>query len=299
MADIVLSLLFGVAIGFALGMTGGGGSIFAIPLLVYGLGVDPHKATGISLAAVGTTALFGFFGRLKSKLVEYKVGLFFVLAGLIGVPLGDRLAEQLSDELLMGILACLMFVVAVRMWWKSMQHRKDDGDGKSDGQQTVCRRDADGYLVIDIRTATLLSVVGLVTGILTGLLGVGGGFLIVPALVFFTDMEIHRAVGTSLLVIALNSVTGVMTKIYYGLLGPEQIQIVALFVLGGIAGMKMGTVVGKRMSANRLQKVFAVAIIVVALFIVMENYLLPEKKPEKKPPSVSVQISGGQFHPTH
>ena len=112
----MLSLLFGVIIGFALGLTGGGGSIFAVPLLVYGLGMPAHEAVGVSLMAVGATALGGAVVRLQRREVEVRAALVFGLAGIVGAPLGTRVGGQLPSALLLSGFALLMLAVAARMW---------------------------------------------------------------------------------------------------------------------------------------------------------------------------------------
>src|SRR6056297_3124541 len=114
-----LAILFGGIVGFALGLTGGGGGIFAVPLLVYGLSVAPREAVGISLAAVGGTALFGAVPRLFRGQVELRTGLLFAVAGMIGAPIGSYLSTLLPENVLLVLFAILMLIVAQRMWSKA------------------------------------------------------------------------------------------------------------------------------------------------------------------------------------
>ncbi len=139
----------------------------------------------------------------------------------------------------------------------------------SDDPGPTCRRDPEGNLRLTSRCASLLAVVGLCTGILSGLFGVGGGFVIVPALVFFSGMGIHRAVATSLLVISLISASGVVSQVSSG--APLSLEITGWFLAGGVGGMWLGTRLGRRLSGARLQKIFAGAIVVVAIYIVIKS----------------------------
>jgi hypothetical protein len=266
-----LSLIFGALVGLSLGLTGGGGAIFAVPLLVYGLGVDPREAIAISLAAVGATSLVGFLYRWSLGEVEIRTGLLFAVAGMLGAPLGTWIAGWLSETLLLLSFATLMVIVAVRLWQQAAHPilpepvcaSTESADGPS------CQRDAAGVLRLNSRCAVLLIVLGVSTGVLSGLFGVGGGFVIVPALVLFRGMSIHRAVGTSLMVIALVSVSGVTSQLWSGrALSPI---ITSLFVIGGIAGLFAGQRIGRRLSGPALQRVFVVAILAVAAFMITRN----------------------------
>ena len=266
-----LSLLFGAMVGLSLGLTGGGGAIFAVPLLVYGLNMPTREAIGISLAAVGATSLIGFLHRWRLGQVEIRTGLLFAAAGMIGAPIGSWMAGLLPETLLLSLFAGLMVIVAIRLWQQASRTATDTVTcPTSDHQDTpTCQRDAAGTLILTSRCAVLLLVVGVLTGALSGLFGVGGGFVIVPALVLFSGMSIHRAVGTSLLVIALVSVSGVASHLWAGrAISPE---VTGLFVLGGITGLFVGQQIGRRLSGPVLQKVFAVAILAVAAFVVVRN----------------------------
>jgi uncharacterized membrane protein YfcA len=273
---IAVGLASGLAVGFALGLTGGGGSIFAVPLLVYALGIAPKVAVGVSLAAVGATAAFGMIHRLRAGEVEVGTGLIFSAAGMIGAPIGSWIGSKLPDRLLLLLFAGVMVLVAVRMWRRSISRPEDSkairaaSDAPGLGERgPACRRDPAGRLRMSSRCAALLALVGLATGILSGLFGVGGGFVIVPALVFFSGMGIHRAVATSLLAISLVSASGVASYVASG--RPLPLGVTLLFIAGGVAGMWAGTRLGRRLSGPRLQQIFAVAILIVAAFVVMRN----------------------------
>lgn len=267
----ILSMIFGAVVGLSLGLTGGGGAIFAVPLLVYGLHVPPREAVGISLAAVGTTSFVGFLHRWKLGQVEIRTGLLFAVAGMIGAPIGTWIAGFLSEAVLLLSFAGLMIAVAVRLWQQASRPALDAQACPVPANQAgpTCQRDAAGFLILTSRCAVLLLIVGILTGVLSGIFGVGGGFVIVPALVLFSDMSIHRAVGTSLMVITMVSVSGVGSQIWAGrVIDPV---VTALFVGGGIAGLITGQQIGRRLSGPVLQKVFVVAILAVAVFIIIRN----------------------------
>ncbi len=267
-----LSILFGAFVGFALGLTGGGGSLLAVPLLVYGLSMPPREAFGVSLAAVGATALVGVIPRLRAGQIEIGTGVLFAVAGMVGAPLGTWVAGMISETVLLASFSVLMLVVAGRMWSKPQAEDvplQTTCETEADGP--TCQRTADGRLRLTSRCAMLLAVVGLVTGFLSGMFGVGGGFVIVPALVLFSGMPIHRAVATSLLVIVLVSISGVASHFAAGRGIP--LDVTGLFVLGGAIGMSLGGRVSKRLPATTMQKVFAVGIVAVAIFMVRKTFV--------------------------
>lgn len=270
----LLTLVFGGIVGFSLGLTGGGGAIFAVPLLVYGLGMAPREAVGISLAAVGVTSFVGFLGRWRTKQVEIRTGLVFAVAGMLGAPLGSWLSGLIPETVLLTHFAILMLIVAWRMWSKAAATPsvgatvvRSTDELEIDGP--TCRRDRDGNLLLTSKCAWLLMAVGVATGVLSGLFGVGGGFVIVPALVLFSGMAIHRAVGTSLLVITLVSISGIGAYLFSG--RTISVETTAWFVVGGVVGMFLGNLAGRRLSGPVLQKVFAVAIVAVAVFVIVRT----------------------------
>lgn len=264
-----LSLIFGMVVGLSLGMTGGGGAIFAVPLLVYGLGVSSREAVGVSLVTVGATAMFGFLQRIRERRVEFRTGLLFAAAGMLTAPAGAWLAGRVPEALLLVLFGGLMLAVAVRMWLQSSKETLAAAGAPVFANDATCERDSRGVLKLSTPCALLLCGVGLVTGILTGLFGVGGGFLIVPALIVFSRMGIQRAVGTSLLVIALISVSGLTGHLMTSNSMPFGITI--LFLTGSVIGMLAGTAIARRLPARRLHQVFAIAIVIVGLFVIARN----------------------------
>lgn len=273
----LLSLFFGAIVGVSLGLTGGGGAIFAVPLLVYGLGVPAREAVGISLVSVGLTSMVGFLKKWRKAEVELRTGLLFATAGMLGAPVGSWAARLLPDAVLMLLFAGLMLTIAVRMWMQAgrsvgnlpgcMPGDETDQMSAIDGPR--CRRDTEGRLILTGRCARLLLLVGVLSGMLSGMFGVGGGFIIVPALVLFSGMSMLRALGTSLMVIALVSASGFASLLWAG----QQIscEITSLFVAGGLIGLFIGQSVAHRLSSSTLQRVFSLAILLVAAFVILRN----------------------------
>lgn len=273
---LALAALFGIVVGVSLGLTGGGGSIVAVPLLVYGLSVAPRQAVGVSLAAVGATALAGAVHRLWRREVEVRTGLLFAAAGMLGAPVGTAVGRRVPEALLLLLFAALMLWVAARMWRKASRRPEEASVVRAPVQRSsrveagpACRRDPAGSLRMTSRCGVVLASAGVGTGVLSGLFGVGGGFVVVPALVLVSGMDIHRAVATSLLVIALVSASGLASLLVAGepLSGP----LVLAFAGGGVGGLALGTVLGRTLSPVALQKGFAVVIVVVAAFVVVKT----------------------------
>jgi len=269
-----LTAAFGGIVGFSLGLTGGGGAIFAVPLLVYGLGVAPREAVGTSLASVGATALVGFAGRWRARQVEVRTGLIFAAAGMLGAPVGTWLAGLIPEAVLLVLFAGVMVVVAIRMWQQAAIARITETIPSSlpetfTQKNPPCQRDGKGRLILTSRCAGLIIAVGAATGVLSGMFGVGGGFVIVPALVLFSGMDIRVAIGTSLMVIALVSLSGITSYLVAGRMIDS--GITGLFILGGVSGMLLGSRLGRRLSGSTLQRVFAVAIVTVATFVIIKT----------------------------
>lgn len=270
-----IAIIFGWVVGFALGLTGGGGGVFAVPLLIYGLAIAPRDAVGISLAAVGGTSLAGVVPKLWQKEVELRTGLLFAVAGMLGAPIGSYLSSLFAEAVLLVMFGLLMLVVAWRMWAKSRNPELASGVCPSEdatATPSTCQRDEDGKLQLTSACAALLAVIGLFTGILAGMFGVGGGFVIVPALVLFSGMKIHRAVGTSLLVIFLISISGVVSTIAAG--QTLSWGMALQFLIGGLVGIWLGGLLAKRIKGPTLQKIFAAAVVLVAGFVIVKTIIL-------------------------
>ena len=268
--DAFLPLLLGSVIGLSLGLTGGGGAIFAVPLLIYGVGLSAKDAISVSLVTVAITACFGFIQRARMHQVEFSTGIVFGIAGIVGAPLGSLIASQFSEVVLMTSFSLLMLLIAVKMWTASIAHEHRQPEKSSEEGGAVCSRAADGKLCITSRCAILLGSIGFGAGILAGMFGVGGGFIIVPALVSFASMGMQKAIGTSLLVITVVGVSGTASQLLAGRVLPWQVTIV--FTLGSLIGLLLGTTLSTRLHGKTLQRLFAVAILLVAIFVIVKSY---------------------------
>jgi uncharacterized protein len=268
----VAAVVAGVVVGLSLGLTGGGGAIFAVPLLVYWLGVDPPTAVAISLITVAATAAVGAVERWRYGQVEIPTGLLFAGAGMLTAPVGSWLGSRIPEQPLLVSFAILMLVIAARMWRKArdVEERLPPG-AVAAGSGPACRRDPEGKLRITSRCATVLAVTGLAVGLLSGLFGVGGGFLIVPALVTFAAMGVPRAVGTSLFVMTLVGISAVAAQLAAGREIP--LDIAGGFVVGSIPGLFAGSAIGRRLTGPLLARLFAVAIVAVAAFVIARELL--------------------------
>lgn len=267
-----MTLAFGLIVGLALGLTGGGGSIFAVPLLIYGLGVSAHDAIGISLAVVALTAAVGAVGAMRAQLIEFRAGFIFAAAGMLAAPFGITFAHGISEVAILIGFAFLTVIVAGIMWWRASRDpqattvvRAAFAPSAIAGTEPICRFNPNEQLRLTAPCSLALAASGVGVGLLSGLFGVGGGFIIVPALIFVTRMGIHRAVASSLFVIALVGLSGVGAILFQG--RPLPWELTSLFVAGGIAGMLLGRLLARRMAGPNLQKFFALAMLMVGVFV--------------------------------
>lgn len=249
-AQTALSILFGGLIGMLLGLVGGGGSILTVPILVYVIGLDVQAATATSLAIVGASALAGAVPHARAGRVNLRVALFFGLFGVGGAFAGTWLNHLISGAGILFLFGLLMLLVAGRMWFRG-------GGGATAGNM-------EGGAVLTWK----VPVAGLAVGLLTGFFGVGGGFLIVPALALALGLPMAVAVGTSLAIIAINSVSGIAAHLGSGGL---DVTIAALFIVGGLVGGLVGGRAAGRVSERSLGRAFAMLVAVVGIYLVARN----------------------------
>jgi uncharacterized membrane protein YfcA len=264
----------GAVVGVALGLTGGGGSIFAVPLLIYGLGVAPADAVAVSLVAVATTAFVGATQFLRHGLVVWQPTLLFVLGGILGAPVGSTMARQAEPILLIVGFALLAVIVGTLMWRASLTHPGQATAVRAQpygaGSGPICVLAPDGQLRFSAPCAAVLAIIGVGTGFLSGLLGVGGGFLIVPALVLVTRMGVHRAVATSLLIISVIGFSGAAGAIWQRHI---EWDVLVPFAAGGAIMMIVTRSFAPRLAGPALQRTFASSIIVVGVAMLVESLL--------------------------
>lgn len=242
----ILTLIGAAFIGLSLGLTGAGGSIITLPVLVYIAGVPAHEAVGISLFVVGIAALVGAIQRIRLGEFHASAALMFGASGMIGAMIGARLTSLVSGQVLLIFFAVLMLVVALNMLLGAKK---------------------DLTLPAECRPLRCL-LAGLGVGVLTGFIGVGGGFLLVPALIKFARLPVRTATGTSLTVIAFNSASG-----FYSHFGqaPPHWSLTLIFALMAVAGVMVGTAFASRLPAKRLQQVFAILVLTTGTYVLWQN----------------------------
>lgn len=252
----ILSVASGSLVGFSLGLIGGGGSILAVPLLVYVVGMaSPHHAIGTSAVAVAASAALNLAGHARADTVKWRCALVFAGAGVLGAALGAALGKAMDGQKLLALFGLLMLVVGGLML-----------RGRKGGENPDVR------LSWDSAKTLLPSLVayGFVVGLLSGFFGIGGGFLVVPGLVGATAMPLLNAIGSSLV-----SVTafGSTTAVSYALADLVDWKVAGLFVLGGALGGALGIFAARRLARhkNLLGRIFAVVVIAVGAYVVYKG----------------------------
>jgi uncharacterized membrane protein YfcA len=252
MMQSVLGLASGMLVGFSLGLVGGGGSILAVPLMIYVVGVpDPHVAIGTSAAAVAANAAMNLSNHARGGTVRWSCALVFAAAGIAGAFAGSVAGKMLDGQKLLALFALLMLVIAALML------KTRSRVGLTDARMSWTNMPA-------------VVALGLWTGTLAGFFGIGGGFLIVPALMLATGMSIMNAISSSLVAVTAFGLTTAASYAYSGLISWK---LAGLFIAGGIAGGLIGTRSARLLADRRgaLNIVFAVVIIAVALYMLARN----------------------------
>lgn len=248
---MTLGLALAVLIGISLGLLGGGGSILTVPIFVYVLGWDPKTAIAASLGVVGLTSLFGVIPHHFQGNLNYRVAAIFGVVAMVGTFSGARLSVLFS-----GVAQLILFsvVMAIAAYFMLKPKRKDQLGTDGGAPKKI------PYLLIALE--------GLGVGVLTGLVGVGGGFMIVPALTLLARIPIKQAIGTSLLIIAAKSFSG-----FVGYLGQVEMpwKDLGLFSLFAVIGIFVGSQLVKSIRAEALKKAFGIFLIVMSGFILFKN----------------------------
>lgn len=244
-------LAVGFAVGLALGLTGAGGSIIAVPLLIFSLDLRPQDAMGISLGAVSAAAMVGVLVRRQQHPPFWGAALSLAITGMCAAPAGRWLSNQLDERLIVVLFSLLAAYLALRMWREATAGQK---------QQMPEPDDDDERANEAVRLAVfLLSGAGI--GLLSGLFGVGGGFLIVPFLSLYARMQMDKAISTSLLVIGLIGISG---YVYHVLTShAPDVQALSMIAVGSVFGILLGTALCTRLSGPLLQRVFSVFVVLV------------------------------------
>ncbi len=246
------ALISGILSGGALGLTGGGGSILAVPLLVYLVGENVHLAIGTSLIAVGVTSLISSASYMKQSLVNFKIGLLMAAPGLVSTYLGALLNKQVKGPVLLLAFALLMVYIGYLM------AKKKSPEGKNKNND------------LNINYWRII-ILGFITGLASGFFGVGGGFLLVPALYLGAKLKMKEAIGTSLFIIFLFGLFGLGSYIIQG--RPINLLISSVFVVGGAIGGITGAYYAKRINQQVLRRIFSYFIIAIGLAMFIQNLI--------------------------
>jgi len=262
-----LSVVSGVIVGFSLGLIGGGGSILAVPLLLYLVGLSSipnaaHVALGTTALAVGINAYINSYMHLRKRNVAPKVGTLFAGVGLIGALLGTYLGHITPGESLLLYFAIAMIVLGIYIGF--FRHSASAGS----------REEVDRVLEavsrcprLTKRVAIIVAASGFLVGLISGYFGIGGGFLIVPALMFSSGLCIARAIGTSLLSVGT---FGVASGLEYAVYGDTLFIISALYVVGGVLGGYAGTGLAVKAPKKTLQRAYGIIIVLVGIYMIFK-----------------------------
>lgn len=262
----ILGYLGALLVGLILGLIGGGGSILTVPILVYIIGLNPIIATGYSLFVVGVTSVIGAFQNFRKGLIDLKTAILFATPALIAVYLTRLFLVPMIPEVLFSVntfevtntifimilFAVIMFLASLSMIFSKKNKKEIDEHA-------------------DIKyNYTLIAIEGIVVGVLTGLVGAGGGFLIIPALVLLAKLPMKQAVGTSLLIIAVKSLIGFLGDI-------QNINIdwpfLIVFTVFSIIGIIIGVYASKFISSGKLKKGFGYFTLIMAFYIIYKELL--------------------------
>lgn len=249
---VILGTALAVLIGLSLGLLGGGGSILTLPILVYVVGLPTHEAIALSLLVVGTTSIAALIPHARHGRVRWKTGALFGITSMVGAYAGGRLAHLVPATLLLLGFGAMMVITAFGM----MRDRKEATSESSTSN-----------LVTELPLVRI-AVIGLLVGSITGLVGAGGGFVVVPALVLLARLPMHTAVGTSLLVISMNSYAALA-----GHLGSVELDLglAVLFSSAAVLGSFLGSTLSSRVPQAMLRRGFAWFVIVMAVFILFQE----------------------------
>lgn len=259
----------GLVVGIIMALTGAGGGILAAPLLIFGAHQTVVQAGPVGLLAVGLAAALGAVLGLRAGVVRYRAALLIAAVGMMLAPVGVWLAHRMDNRWLLILFAMVLLVVAYRAFGQGDQPIGDKPD--IPGQPLPCVRNAEsGRFIWTSACARALALSGSVAGLLSGLLGVGGGFVIVPALRRYSDLAMQSVVATSLAVIALVSISGVASSVVSGSLNWN---IAMPFAIGALVGMVSGRAIASRVAGSYLHKGFAAVAAVVAIGMIMKVML--------------------------
>lgn len=259
MAPLVIAILAGIAVGLVLGALGGGGAIITVPILVFGLGMTFHQGSTGSLVIVGISSLIAALSHARAGRVAWAHALIFVGLGAVGTIAGSLISRDIDGRILQGAFGVLLIVVA------SLMLKKAFGKG---GKAPA----GDGIPSLkDARKVAITAASATGVGLLTGFFGVGGGFAIIPALTLIMGFPMPLAVGTSLVVIGLNSAIALSTKVAAGI--DLDWAIIGAFTVAAILGSLGGARITGIVKPTTLQKAFGVLLLLVSAYTIVQTLL--------------------------
>lgn len=261
----IFGYIAAIAVGIVLGMIGAGGAILTVPIMVYLMGVNPVLATVYSLFIVGFTTLTGSVNYIRNGLVNFKTSFAFAVASLISIFLTRKfILPSIPEVLFKGDTYtftkghAILFFFSIIMLLSSLS------------MIFANEKIREHHEKIELRDYIFLFLYGILVGLISGMVGAGGGFLIVPALVFLAKIPVKSAIGTSLLIISANSITGFIGD----LLGDYQIdwKMLLLFLAFAISGIFAGTYIAKHISGKNLKKGFGWFVLVMGIYIIAKEF---------------------------
>lgn len=264
---LAVAIPIGLLIGLSLGALGGGGSILTVPALVYLLGQDTHAATTGSLLIVGVTALAGMAAHHRAGRVRVFQGLVFGVLGIAGSYVGSQLSARVAPAALLAAFSLLMLVVAAVMLARSRRQEGVTQATRVDEGPIITLRPS---FVCACPRALKVLVTASAVGLLTGFFGVGGGFAVVPALVLALGFTMPVAVGTSLLVIAINSASALVSRLGHGV--HLDWTLIGVFTLAAIIGSLLGGRVTSRVHPRLLSRAFTLLLVAVAFYTAARSF---------------------------
>lgn len=257
----MITFALGVAVGIVMALTGAGGGILAVPLLVFGAHISMAASAPVGLLAVGMASALGAVLGLRAGTVRYRAAIVMALTGMLAAPLGIAIAGRTDDAWLGAVFAVVLLLVAFRAWPRGTQ-RAGVAQPAAPRAAPCMRNERSGRFSWSWPCFRAMTATGSGAGLMSGLLGVGGGFVVVPALQRFTDLGMQSIVPTSLAVIALVSASGVVSA---GVAGTLDWQLALPFAAGTMGGMAAGRMVAGRIGPHVLQRGFAAVTAMVAL----------------------------------
>jgi len=263
----LISPSLGLIVGLLMGLTGAGGGILSVPLLVFVLQLPVAEAGPISLTAIALSAGVGALLGLKSKILRYRAASFMAAFGLLLSPLGLWVAQRVPNAPLLILFSCTLFFISSRLLIQARREILNLPSPPTKPPPCLLNPEI-GKLNWNIPCARSLMLSGGWAGFLSGLLGVGGGFVIVPALKRYTDLPVQSIVATSLGVLAIISSGGAL---FSAISGTLNFTLAAPFSLGALGGLLLGRMVGKKLSGSRLQQIFAILTFGVAVSLLIKG----------------------------